>query len=397
MAFDVARVRGLFPALGDGWVHLDTPAGMQVPEQVATAVSTALRAPVSGPGGIFPASQRAESIVDAARRAVADLVGAVPDGVVLGPSRSVLLQRLADAIGESWRMDDEVVVSRLDHPSNIAPWRRAVQRVGGSVRWAEIDIETCELPAWQYRNLVCERTRLVAVTAASEFVGTRPELREIADAAHEAGALVVVDASAAAPFLPLDMTAMGADVLAVSADAWGGPPVGALAFADPTLLERLPSTALTPHMRGPARLELGSYPYPLLAGLVASVDYLAGLDDAALGPRRERLLTSMGSMKAYQAGLLANLISELRRTPRVTVVGDAMRRIPAVAFMATDAKAFDVVSRLAEHAVCAFADEGHNGVFGALGVGEAGGAVRLGLAHYTNATDVNRLVRALLG
>ncbi|HEU0079061.1 MAG TPA: aminotransferase class V-fold PLP-dependent enzyme, partial [Longimicrobiaceae bacterium] len=137
MAFDVASVRGLFPALGDGWVHLETPAGMQVPEPVAAAVSTALRAPVSAPGGVFPASQRAEAIVDAARRAVADLVGAEPGGVVLGPSVAVLLARLAESLGEGWLLGDEVVVSRLDHPSNIAPWLRAAQRCGATARWAE--------------------------------------------------------------------------------------------------------------------------------------------------------------------------------------------------------------------------------------------------------------------
>src|SRR5947209_15689559 len=107
MALDIARIRGLFLALGDGWVHLDAPEGMQIPEQVATAVSIALRAPVSGPGGLFPASQRADAIVDAARRALADLVGADPAGVVLGPSVAVLLQRLADALGASWRPGDE--------------------------------------------------------------------------------------------------------------------------------------------------------------------------------------------------------------------------------------------------------------------------------------------------
>ena len=120
MAFDVAAIRGRFPALGDGWIHLDAPAGMQVPEQVATAVSTAMRAPVSGPGGVFPASQRAEAIVDAARRAIADLVGCDPAGVVLGPNPAVLLQRLADSVGAGWVIGDEVIVSRLDHQQNIA-------------------------------------------------------------------------------------------------------------------------------------------------------------------------------------------------------------------------------------------------------------------------------------
>ncbi|HEY8374118.1 MAG TPA: cysteine desulfurase-like protein [Pseudonocardiaceae bacterium] len=395
MAFDVARVRGLFPALGDGWVHLDAPAGMQVPEQVATAVSTALRAPVSGPGGIFPASQRAEAIVDAARRAVADLVGAHPSGVVLGPSPAVLLQRLADALGDGWLIGDEVVVSRLDHPANIAPWQRAAQRSGGTVRWAEIDIETCELPAWQYEELLCPRTKVVAITAASGVVGTRPDLRQIVDAARRVGALVVVDASSAAPFVPLDIEKIRADVMVLSASAWGGPPVGALVFRDAAMLDRLPSCALEPGARGPERLELGPHAYPLLAGLVASVDYLAELDDAARGPRRERLLTSLSSVKAYQAGLLAHLISELRALRHVMVIGDAMRRIPALAFTVAGVKAAEAVEHLADRGVCAFSDPGHHGVFAALGVGEVGGAVRVGLAHYTNAVEVDQLVRAV--
>lgn len=395
MAFDVAAVRGLFPALGDGWVHLDAPAGMQVPEQVATAVSTALRAPVSGPGGIFPASQRAEAIVEAARRAIADLVGSDPAGVVLGPSSAVLLQRLADALGEGWMIGDDVVVSRLDHPGNVAPWQRAAQRSGATVRWAEVDIETCELPTWQYHDLVTPRTKVVAITAASGACGSRPDVREAADIAAEHGACVVVDASAAAPFVPLDITAMNADVVAVNASAWGGPPVGALAFRDPAMLDQLPSVALESGARGAERLELGPHAYPLLAGLVSSVDYLAGLDDGAVGPRRERLLTSLKSVKSYQAGLLANLTSGLRAQQHVMLIGDAMRRVPATAFTVSGVKAVEAVEHLSERGVCAFVDPGTHGVFAVLGVGEVGGAVRVGLAHYTNAYEVDQLVRAV--
>ncbi|MFR9729044.1 cysteine desulfurase-like protein [Saccharopolyspora sp. MS10] len=395
MAFDVAAVRGLFPALGDGWVHLDAPAGMQVPEQVATAVSTALRAPVSGPGGIFPASQRAEAIVDAARRALADLVGADPAGVVLGPNSAVLLQRLADGLGDGWMIGDAVVVSRLDHPSNVACWQRAAQRSGSQVRWAEVDIETCELPAWQYQDLIDERTKVVAVTAASGAVGTRPDVRQIAGTAAAHGALVVVDASAAAPFLPLDITALGADVLALNASAWGGPPVGALVFRDPAMIDQLPSAALEPGWRGPDRMELGPHAYPLLAGLVSSIDYLAALDDAATGPRRERLHTSLSSVKAYQAGLLANLTNGLRGLGHVMVIGDAMRRVPSMAFTVSGVKASDAIEHLAEQGVCAFADPGSHGVFAVLGVGEVGGAVRVGLTHYTNSYEVDQLLRAV--
>jgi cysteine desulfurase family protein (TIGR01976 family) len=395
MAFDVAQIRGQFPALGDGWIHLDAPAGMQVPEQVAAAVSTALRAPVSGPGGVFPASQRADAIVDAARRAVADLVGCEPAGVVLGPNPAVLLARLAEAVGSGWVIADEVVVSRLDHQQNITPWLSVAQRMGAVVRWAEIDIETCELPAWQYESLVDRRTKVVTLTGASGVVGTRPDLTRIVELAKAHNAMVVVDASSAAPFVPLDIATLGADVIAVSASAWGGPAVGALAFADPAMIDRLPACALGPNQTGPARLELGQHAYPLLAGLVASIDYLATLDDAATGSRRERLATSLGSAKSYQAGMLGKLISELRSLLHVTVIGDAMRRIPALAFTMADVTAADTVKHLADRGICAFADDVPSGVFAALGVAEVGGAVRVGLGHYTTAAEVEALVSAV--
>lgn len=395
MAFDVARIRGLFPALGDGWIHFDGAAGMLVPEQVASAVSTAMRAPVSGPGGAFPASQRAETIVTAARRAVADLAGADPAGVVLGPSASVLLRRLGDALSERWTLGDEVVVSRLDEQANLAPWKRATKRAGAVLRWSEIDIETCELPAWQYENLVSARTKAVAITAASGSVGTRPDVPTIVEFAKRVGALVVVDATYAAPFVPLDIAELGADVMVLSAQSWGGPSVGALVFRDPELLERLPSVSLDPSARGPARMELGPHAYPLLAGVVASVDYLAGLDDAATGSRRERLVTSLGSAKSYHAGLLAQLSTELRSLRHVMVIGDAMRRIPALAFTIADKKAPEVADYLASQGLCAFADDGSSGVFASLGVGEVGGAVRIGLAHYSNVFEINQLIRVL--
>src|SRR5262249_3094941 len=157
---------------------------------------------------------------------------------------------------------------------------------------------------------------------------------------------VVVDASYAAPFVPLDLREIGADVAVLSAQAWGGPAVGALAFRDPEMLERLPSVSLEPEARGPARLELGPHAYPLLAGLIASIDYLAGLDDAATGSRRERLVTSVGSAKSYHAGLLAQLSSEIRSLRHVMVIGDAMRRIPTLAFTMTDKKASEVAEHL---------------------------------------------------
>ncbi|MPY96757.1 MAG: cysteine desulfurase-like protein [Actinophytocola sp.] len=395
MPFDIARIRGLYPALGDGWIHLDGAAGMLVPEQVASAVVTAMRAPVSGPGAAFPASHRAESIVAAARRAVADLVGGHPDGVVLGPNPAVLTKRFADVVAETWTLGDEAIVSRLDEVSNQRPWQQAMRRIGGALRWGEIDIETCDLPAWQYEQLVSARTKVVAITAAAGTIGTRPDLPTVAEFAKRVGAMVFVDATYAAPFVPFDMAASGADVVALSALTWGGPSVGALVFRDPSVLNQLRPVALESAASGPERLELGQHPYPMLAGLVASIDFLANLDDAAKGSRRNRLLTSMGSVKAYTSELHDRMLGELRSMPHVTVIGDAIRRIPALALTVRGRKAAEVAAHLASQGICAFTDDGTDGLFGSLGVAEVGGVVRIGLAHYSSDFDVNQFVRAL--
>jgi cysteine desulfurase family protein (TIGR01976 family) len=402
MTVDVARVRGQVPALGDGWVHLDAPAGMQVPEQVATAVSAALRAPVSPPGSVFPASQRGGAIIDAARRAVADLVGADPKGVVLGASVGSLLERLADALSATWSLGDEVVVSRLDDRANVLPWTRACSRTGAAVRWAEVDIESCELPSWQYDDLLGPRTRVVTVTAACSHLGTRTEIAAIARKVHalptpSSGVepLMVVDASAAAPYLPLDLDTMGADVMVLSAAAWGGPSVGALVFRQPELLDRLPAVSYDAAARGPERLELGDAPVALLAGLAASVDHLAELDDRARGSRRDRVLTSMSSLRAHHDELTAHLVSELRYLPGVTVIGDPARRIPTVAFVVAGRTAQEVAERVADRGVCVLIDPGDQGALEVIGGAEIGGVVKVGLAHYTSRADVDALLGAL--
>src|SRR3954465_8335528 len=201
---DVARVRGLFPGLADGFVHTDGPAGSLLPEGVSRAIAHALRVPIANRGGVFPAAGRAEAIVTAARAAIADLVGGAPAGVVLGPNMTTLTYSVARPLAATWRPGDEVVVSRLDHDANIRPWLQMAERTGALVRWAEVDIETGELPAWQYDELLTERTRLVAVTAASNAIGTRPDVAAIAARAHEAGAVGYVDGAHAAPPTPLD-------------------------------------------------------------------------------------------------------------------------------------------------------------------------------------------------
>ena len=394
MAYDVARVRGLHPALGDGWTRFDAQSGMAVPESVATAVSTAFRGCTATVANPHPAAQRSAAVLDAARRAVADLLNADPGGVVLGADRAVLLGSLADASSTRTGLGNAVVVSRLDDEANIVPWLRAANRFGATVKWADVEIETGELPIWQWEDLLTPDTRMVAIPSASATLGSIVDVRSIAKLAHEVGALVVADHSAAAPFRLLDIADAEVDVVAVNAAAWGGPPIGALVFRNPGLIEALGSVSTNPHASGAARLELGLHQYGLLAGVVASVEYLAGLDEAAQGGRRERLSRSMESAQNYLDGLFDYLLMSLRSMPMVSVIGEPAARIPVVSIVVSGVPAERVVHRLADNGVLAIGNAASRAL-DVLGVDEIGGAVTLGLAHYSTASEIDHLVRTL--
>src|SRR5258707_8991296 len=299
MGYDVARVRGLHPSVGDGWVHFDAPTGMLIPDSVATPVSTAFRRSGATTVGAHPSAQRSAAVLDAARAAVADLFNADPAGVVLGADRAVLLSSLAEASSSRAGLGYEVIVSRLDDEANIAPWLRAAHRYGAKVKWAEVDIETGELPTWQWESLISRSTRLVAVTSASGTLGAVTDLRAMTKLVHDVGGLVVVDHSAAAPYRLLDIRETDADVVAVNAVGWGGPPIGSMVFRDPALINTFGSVSTNPYASGPARLEIGVHQFGLLAGVVASIEYLAALDESARGNRRERLAVSMQSPGLY--------------------------------------------------------------------------------------------------
>ncbi|WP_237571931.1 cysteine desulfurase-like protein [Mycolicibacterium lacusdiani] len=394
MAYDVARVRGLHPSLGDGWVHFDAPYGMLLPDSVATTVSTAFRGSMTTDVGPHPAAKRSAAVLAAARQAVADLVGADPRGVVLGADRAILLASLADASSSRVGLGYEVVVSRLDDEANISPWLRAANRYGAKVKWAEVDIETGDVPAWQWESLITKPTRLVALTSASSSLGTLTDLRPVTKLVHENNGLVVVDHSAAAPYRLIDIDEVEADVVAVNAVAWGGPPIGALVFRDPSLIDTFGSVALDPLATGAARLEVGAHQYGMLAGVVASVEYLANLDEAASGTRRERLALSMQSAGAYMDRLFEYLLAALRSLPLVMVIGAPEARIPVLSLAVHGVPAERVIQRLTDNGVLAVSNTTSR-VLDVIGVSDIGGAVTVGLAHYTTMAEVDQLVRAL--
>jgi cysteine desulfurase family protein (TIGR01976 family) len=393
MAFDVTTVRAAYPALADGYAYLDGAAGTQVPGSVIEAIGAAYRAGIGNVGGAFPASHRADDIVAGCRRAVADLVGGDADGVVLGPNMTTLTYRFAYALAASWRPGDEVLVSRLDHDANVRPWIQAAARVGAVVRWAEPELTTGELPVEQYDNLLSDRTRLVAVTAASNVVGTRPDVAAITARAHAAGALTYVDGVHATAHGPVDAAALGADFYATSAYKWCGPHVGAVVAA-PALLETIrPDKLASSSDAVPERFETGTAPFADLAGATAAVEHLAGLDRAATGTRRERILASMAAAEAHEQDLFGVLIGGLQAMAHVTTYGKPARRTATAYFTVAGHTPSQVAEHLAARRVNVW--NGHNYAWeltGALGIRDTGSAVRAGLVHYNDRTDVDRLL-----
>jgi cysteine desulfurase family protein (TIGR01976 family) len=398
LTFDVSAVRALYPALDDGHAYLDGAAGTQVPEPVIEAIAAAYRDGIGNLGGAFAASGRSDAIVAEARSAVADLVGGSADGIVFGPSATALAYRFADALSRQWTADDEIVVSRLDHDSNIRPWIQAAGRVGAIVRWAEADLATGELPAAQYAELIGPRTRLVAVTAASNAIGTRPDVAAIAASAHAVGALCYVDGVHATPHVPVDITALGADFYTTSAYKWSGPHVAALA-ADPALLETVWPDKLAPSSNAvPWRFERGTLPFADLAGVTAAVNHLAALAPgpaAAREPRRDWILASMAAVEAYEAELFARLLDGFAQVGPITLYGKAARRAPTAFFNVPGVEPRVVAEHLAARGVNVWNGDNYAYEFcTALGL-EPDGAVRAGLVHYNDTTDVDRLLNAL--
>ncbi len=398
MTFDISRVRAAYPALGDGYAYLDGAAGTQVPTAVIEAIAATYRMGIGNAGGAFPASGRADSIVAECRLALADLTGASPDGVILGPNMTTLTYRLADTLSRKWGPGDEVVVSRLDHDANVRPWVQAAARQGATVRWAEVDISTAELPAGQFGELVTERTRLVAVSAASNIVGTRPDVPTIAAAAHAAGALCYVDGVHATPHVPVDVRSLGADFYATSSYKWSGPHIGAV-VADPALLDRLHPDRLAPAPAGvPGRFERGTPAYADLAGVVAAVEHLAGLDPSAAGSRRERVLASMAAVERYEGQLFARMLGGLAAMRHVTLYGKASRRAPTAFFTVAGYTPREVAERLAARAINVWNGDNYAWeLVGVFGLRDCGGAVRAGLVHYNDEAEVDRLLAAVAG
>ncbi|MCD2186165.1 cysteine desulfurase-like protein [Actinomycetospora soli] len=388
--YDVDALRARFPALGAGYAHFDGPGGSQVPVEVARAVADTLTAPIANRGTGYAAARNAELVVLTARQAMADLLAADPGGIVFGRSMTELTMSLARTLAVGWGPGDEVVVTRLDHDANVRPWVIAAGRAGATVRWLDLDPATCELD--DVATVLSDRTRLVAVTGASNLVGTRPDLPAIAARVHAAGALFVVDGVHLTAHASIDVAEIGADVFLCSPYKFLGPHCGVLA-ADPAFLETLRPDKLLPSTDAvPERLELGTLPYELLAGTTAAVDVLASLGGGA-GTRRDRLVVGMAAVDAHEDRLRRRIEEGLAGLP-VEVLSRARHRTPTLLVRVPGGDR-QASALLADRGVFA-----PSGSFYALeparrlGLGDAGG-LRIGLAPYSSDDDVDRLLEGL--
>jgi cysteine desulfurase family protein (TIGR01976 family) len=394
LAFDVDAIRGCFPALRDGTAHFDGPGGSQTPAVVADAIRDAMLRPLSNRGSTTTAERNAEEIVGQCRLALGDLLNADPDEVIFGRSMTALTFDLSRTLAAQWRPGDEIVVTRLDHDANVRPWVIAAADAGAVIRWADFDPATAELTVQNIEEQLSARTRLVAVTAASNLIGTMPDVRTIAARTHAAGALLYVDGVHYTAHSTVDFRALGADFFACSPYKFLGPHCGVVVGRRDVLTELRPDKLLPATDRVPERFELGTLPYELMAGTTAAVDFLAGMTHTA-GTRRDRLVAAMSALEQHEDTLRQRIEAGLQQLSTVTIHSRTTRRTPTLllTFAGRDAAAISTV--LARHDINAPA-----GSFYAyeasrrLGLGDAGG-LRIGLAPYNTSDDVDRLIRAL--
>ena len=395
MSYDVKRIRSHFPSLNTGLAFFDGPGGSQVPDVVGAAIADAITKPISNRNTNTESEKNAEEIVLGFRKAVGDLIDVDPNGVVYGRSWTQITYDFSRTLAKTWKAGDEIVVSRLDHDSNIRPWIQAAEAVGATVRWAEFDVATSELTVAAVEAVLSTKTKLVAVTGAGNTIGTRPDLKAIGEAVHKVGALFYVDGVHLTPHAVISAKDIGADFFGFSFYKLMGPHCAALA-ASPELLKSLNNDKLLPStFNVPEKFEFGTLPYEIMAGATAAIDFIADMAPGDGKTRREKIINSMNALEAYEDELLVYMESAIKSLPGVTMYGHAKHRTPTLYFSFANVLSGDIYQAMVAKKVNVPA---HNfyalEVSRKLGLGDDG-ALRAGLAPYSTRDDVDRLVSGL--
>lgn len=404
---ELQAVRQQFPALalkvdGRPAVFLDNPAGTQVPQRVIDRTTDYWRTMNANQGGVFATSERSDALIAEVRRAAAAFVNAPsPDQIAFGPNMTTLTFATSRAIARELQPGDEIVLTRLEHDANISPWL-ALQERGISVRFADVHVPECTVDMGDLQRQITSKTRLVAVTHASNAVGTIPDLRAIARAAHAAGAWLWVDAVHYAPHGSIDVQAIDCDFLVCSSYKFYGPHQ-AILYGRRELLERLRPYKVRPAAdEGPGRWETGTQNHECLAGMLGAFEYLAALGGSD-GVTREALEAAMSRIGAHERALAARLIDGLNRIDGVRIYGitdfDQLdRRAPTISLTWSPHRPQAVARWLGSHQV--FTTHGDHyapELIARLGLREQGGTLRIGIAHYNTASEIDLVLELLAG
>jgi cysteine desulfurase family protein (TIGR01976 family) len=414
--FDVQALRRQFPALqqsrhGAMPVFLDGPGGTQVPRRVIDAVSHYLTACNANHGGAFATSVESDAVLENAHEAVADLLNADPKEIVFGQNMTSLTFQLSRALGKGLlNSDSEVIVTRLDHDANVRPWVLAARDAGAAVQFVDVHPEDCTLDLDDLGRKLSGRTKLVAVGAASNAVGTVNDVAAVVERAHAVGALVFVDAVHYAPHGPIDVGAWGCDFLACSAYKFFGPHVGIL-WGRAALLGGLPAYKVRPAPdRGPGRWMTGTQNHEGIAGTAAAVEYIAeiGMRQPEHWPsfpgmtnRRLHVHAGLAAIQEYEAGLARKLLDGLAQRPRFKVWGITEpnrlgQRVPTVSVTVPGRPAEELAAHLAARQIYTWSGNFYaQELMERLGVESGGGLLRIGLVHYNTADEIDQLLEAL--
>ena len=401
--FDVEAVRAQFPALsrlhrGEPVAYFDGPGGSQVARSSIDAMMRYMERGGANLHGVFPTSTETEEILADTRHACAAFLGAEPDEVAFGANMTTLTLAISRALSNSWDEDSEIVVTELDHRANVDPWLIAAREKGAKVRWIGVDPETLTLNLNDLDQKINANTKLVAVGLASNAVGTVNDVAAVAERAHAVGAVVAVDAVHAAPHLPMDRDAIGADVLTCSAYKFFGPHVGVTAIRR-GLFEELPIHRLDPapdHI--PDKLETGTQNHEGIAGVMGALDFISSLGEGA--SLREKLLDAMRTVEEHETRLADRFRAALREIPGVTLYAapDTVIKTPTVAFRLEGHAPLEVCQHAADHGFFIAAGDFYASTLSRrLGLDGSGGFVRAGLAPYNTEEEVEGFIRVLRG
>lgn len=385
-------------------VFLDNPAGTQVPRSVIEAVSAAMAGAASNTGGYFQASMDADAVVTRAHEAMAELLGGASGReIVIGQSMTMLTFQISRSLGRSWNPGDEIIVTRMDHEGNVSPWLRLAEERGLTVRWLPINRDSWRIEPEDLRPLLSDKTRLLALNYASNMTGSINPVAELSSLAQGAGALVYVDAVQLVPHRLADVAKLGCDFLACSSYKFFGPHLGVLWGREKLLSDLYPYAVRCAPQAPPGRHEIGTSQTELFAGLTAAVDYLVwlGEQNGAAGDRREKLNGAYRAATDYETPLTQRLIDGLLETRGVQIQGIARadsltERVPTVSLTHPRHRSSSLAQALAREGINVWS--GHNYAYELakyLGLDEQEGVLRIGLAHYNTAAEVDRIVRSL--